>query len=138
MVLKQFVEQLSRKMGFEQALEMKEDGSYSLHVEPNIDIVLYDGQKHDIQFYSILADLPQKDMEDYLLKAMKANLFGRETGESALGLDGEGKKVVLVRFLAENESFNTFYEQLEEFVNYAECWRNETMGIEFDESNEQE
>lgn len=136
MALKEFVEQLSTDMELEQALEAKEDGSYSLRLEPNIDVLLRENSSLAIRFQTTIADLPKHQTEDYLLKAMTANLFGRETGGSALGLDAEGKKVVLVDFLAEHETYRAFYERLEEFVNYAEAWRRET--VEFELGNDQE
>ncbi len=130
MALKQYIEQLSIELGFEQVIEAKEDGSYSLRLEPQLDIVLRENEESIIKLQAVLADLPKQHTDDYLLKIMTANLFGRETGEAALGLDVDGKKVILVHFLLEHESYRTFYERLEEFVNYAEAWRRETAEFE--------
>ena len=136
MALKQYIEQLSTEMGLEQALEAKEDGSYSLHLEPNIDVILRENPTSGIKLQTTLADLPKTQTEEYLLRAMAANLFGRETGEAALGLDAEGKKVILVDFLSEHASYPAFYARIEEFVNYAEAWTRETLDFEL--SNDQE
>lgn len=133
-MLKQFIEQLTIDMGFEQALDANEDGSYSLRLEPNIDITLRESLDSTILFYTRVTELPSINRENYLLKAMIANLFGRETGGAALGLDSEGKKVVLVDFLPEGRNYRMFYERLEDFANYAEVWRDET--IEFIEQQE--
>ncbi|HEY4831804.1 MAG TPA: type III secretion system chaperone, partial [Waddliaceae bacterium] len=85
MMLKQFIEQLSTDMGFEQALEANEDGSYSLRLESDIDITLRESTDSIIQFYTKIAELPARNTDEFLLKAMSANLFGRETGGAALG-----------------------------------------------------
>ncbi len=139
MALKQYIEKLSTDMGFEQALEAKEDGSYSLRFDPGLDITVRENSESIIQFHTKLAPLPKDRTDEYLMQAMTANLFGRETGETALGLDQEGKHVVLVDFLTENETYHTFYEQLEKFVNYAEAWRQETLDfIEMTSSNAEE
>ena len=59
MALKQYIEQLSTEMGLEQALEAKEDGSYSLRLEPNIDVILRENSMMGIELQTTLADLPE-------------------------------------------------------------------------------
>lgn len=135
-MLKQFIEQLSTDMGFEQALDANEDGSYSLRLEPDIDLTLRESPDSIIMLYTKLAELPTRNTEDFLFKAMRANLFGRETGGGALGLDTEGKNIVLLDFLYDEQNYRMFHERLEDFVNYAEAWRHET--IEFIEQQEAE
>jgi hypothetical protein len=135
-MLKQFIEQLSIDMGFEQALDANEDGSYSLRLEPDIDVNLREGTDQAIMFHSKLAELPVHNTEDFLVKVMIANLFGRETGGAALGLDNEGKKVVLMDFLLNEENYRHFHDRLEDFVNYVEAWRQETL--EFSEKQNAE
>lgn len=134
-MLKQFIEQLSTDMGFEQALEANDDGSYSLLLEPDIDITLRENPNQGIVFYTRVVDIPSKKTEAFLLKAMRANLLGRETGGGTLGLDEEGKKVVLIDFLSEDLTYREFHDKLEDFVNYTEAWRSETA--EFIEKQEE-
>jgi hypothetical protein len=126
-MLKQFIEQLSIDMGYEQALAANEDGSYSLRLEPDIDLTVKEDAASVIMFYTKIAELPSKNTEEFLLRAMSSNLFGRETGEAALGLDNECKRVVLMDFLIEEQSYRIFHERLEDFVNYADAWRQETI-----------
>jgi hypothetical protein len=130
-MLKQFIERLSVDMGYEQPLDANEDGSYSLRLEPDIDVTLKESPDLMIMFYTKVAELPVRSTEEYLLKAMCANLFGRETGGAALGLDREAKRVVLLDFLSESQNYRVFHDRLEDFVNYVEAWRQET--IEFSE-----
>lgn len=125
-MLKQFIDQLSTNMGFQQPLEANEDGSYSLRLDPDLDITLKESGDNAILFHTQLAELPARNREDFLLKTMVANLLGRETGGAALGLDREGKKLVLVDFLSDHQDYRAFHERLEEFANYAEVWREET------------
>ena len=125
-MLKQFIEQLSIDLGFEQALDANQDGSYSLRLEPDLDVILREAPDSAIMLYTKLTELPTRNTEDFLLKAMVANLFGRETGGAALGLDNEGKRVVLLDFLIEENNYRIFHERLEDFVNYADAWRQET------------
>ena len=126
-MLKQFIEQLSTDMGFEQALESNDDGSYSLRVEPDIDITLKEYPEATISFHTQLAPLPASGTEDFLFLANVANLLGKETGGAFLGLDSAGKQIVMRALLFEEPSYRVFHERLEEFANYADVWRLETI-----------
>ncbi|MCH9625027.1 MAG: hypothetical protein S4CHLAM123_01930 [Chlamydiales bacterium] len=126
-MLNTFAKQLSTDMGFEQELEAKDDGTYSLRIEPDIEISMIEHGEGGILFRTKVAELPQNNIEEYFLGVMTANLFGRETGGSALGLDSEGKKLVLQDFLSEQVTYSEFYERLEDFANYADIWRQRTM-----------
>lgn len=123
-MLKQFVDQLSADLG--EPLAVNDDGSYSLFLEPNLHISLRENLESGISLFTVLAPLPGEKVEDFLLKTMIANLFGRETGGGILGLDKEGKKVTFLTFLPEKLSYKDFHDCLEDFVNYAEAWRVET------------
>lgn len=135
-MLKQFIEQLTLDLGLEQALDANDDGSYSLRFEPDIDVTLKENLNSIILFNTELCSLPSHNTEEYLLKVMSANLLGRETGGAILGLDNEGARVVLLDFLFEIQNYNIFHERLEDFVNYAEAWRQET--IDFSEQQNAE
>lgn len=128
MALKEYLDQLGRDMKWEQPLEANDDGSYSLRLEPDIAIHLKE-EGSAIAMQATLAPLPAGNTEDYLLRAMSANLFGNETGGAFLGLDGEGKKVMLLDILFQQPGYPAFHDRLEDFVNYADAWRSETIAF---------
>ena len=130
-MLERFVEQLSGDMGLEGAVEAREDGSYVLHFEPDLNVGMKERPESGICFFAVLAPLPEEQREVFLQKLMAANLFGRETGGAALGVDSDGKRLTLSTFLSEQVNYREFHDHLEDFVNYAEAWRAETL--EFDE-----
>jgi hypothetical protein len=121
-MLKQFMQLLSSDIQNEQPLAPNEDGSYSLQLEPALNVIFRETAGEAIMLYTALASMPKKKTEEFLLLAMSANLFGRETGGSALGLDSEAKKVVLLNFLPKSINYNDFHDALEDFVNYADVW----------------
>ncbi len=125
-VLKQFIDQLSEDMVAADSISANEDGSYSLYLEPDLHISLRENASSGICLFTPVAPLPKKKKEEFLLKAMTANLFGRETGGAALGLDREGEQVTLLTFLPEQLNYRDFHDYLEDFVNYADAWRVET------------
>lgn len=125
-MLKRFIEQLSVDLKFEQSLAPNEDASYSLSLEPNLDISLSETPESGIRLYAVVSQVPQKKTENFLLHAMSANLFGLETGNSTLGLDKEGKNLVLINFIPRQLNYREFRDELEDFVNYADVWGQET------------
>lgn len=127
-VLKQYLDQLCGDMGMTESLAEGENGVYTLHLEPDLDISLSENPESGISLYTVLCEMPEEDREDFLLKAMTANLFGRETGGSVLGLNREGKKLTFSTFLPEALSYRDFHDTLEDFVNYADAWKSETEG----------
>lgn len=58
---------------------------------------------------------------------MVANLFGRETGDSALGLNSEGH-IVMTRRIPEEVSYEDFARYVESFMNFSETWL-EDLGL---------
>lgn len=123
-MLKQFVDQLNADL--RESLTANEDGSYSLFLEPDLDISLRENPESGISLFTVLTPLPEERTEAFLLKAMIANLFGRETGGGVLGLDKNGKKITFSTFLPLQLNFRDFHDCLEDFVNYADAWRTET------------
>ena len=125
-MLKRFVEQLSKEMGFSEELAIPIDGEYKLLFEPDIQISLRENAESGITLFTVVAPLPEEKNEEYMLMLMTANLLGRETGGCALGLDKAGKNVTLITFLLEGLNYKQFHEALEGFSNYADSWREET------------
>lgn len=128
-MLKQFVEKLAEEWGYGDVLSSMEDGSFILPVEPSLQISLRENRDSGITLTTTLAPLPQGKAEEFLIAAMSANLFGKETGGSALGLNREGTHVTLTGFVPPDANYKDFYSLLEDFVNYAEAWREETSAF---------
>lgn len=125
-MLKKFIEQLSKNFDLQHPLAPNEDGSYSLRLEPNLDISLRENSDASMTVYAALGPIPERNTEEFFLRTMTANLLGRETGGSALGLSKDGKKLTLLNFYPGDISYRDFYEALEDFANYAEAWRKES------------
>lgn len=123
-MLKQFVDQLRKDL--DEPIKENEDGSFSLHLEPDLHISLRENSDSGISLFSVLAPFPEQKREEFLRKAMIANLFGRETGGSILGLNRDGTKVTFLAFLPAETIYRDFHETLEDFVNYADAWKTET------------
>lgn len=124
----QFIEKLSQNFDFKEPLQLNNRGEYTLLIEPALEILLRENAAPGITLFTTLAPLPEKKVEDFILYAMSANLFGRETGNSFLGCDREGKIVTLTCFLSAEINYSNLVDSIEEFANYAESWRKEVLG----------
>ena len=87
-MLKEFIEKLAPE-----SVALNEKGAYSLAVEPNLEISLRENVESGITLFTTIAPLPLKRSEEFLLRLMKANLLGKETGGGFFGLDKEGKMI---------------------------------------------
>ncbi|EXJ15660.1 type III secretion system chaperone [Imhoffiella purpurea] len=68
---------------------------------------------------------PQTEDPEVLARLLAANLFGRETGGAVIALDDFLKELLLARtFALGTLDADAFLAALEEFVNYAELWRD--------------
>lgn len=126
-MLTEFIEQLSNDFAFEKPLAANKNGSYSLSFEPDIAVSLQEIPEGGIFMRTSLAILPEQRREEFMNHLLMANLFGKETGKSFLGLDEEAKNIVLSAFSPPSTTFQDFYSLLEDFVNYAEMWKQEIL-----------
>lgn len=74
-----------------------------------------------------IGPMPTKDKEEFLLKLMKANFLGQGTGGGVLGLKEDESFLTLSLSLPYEMDYKTFKENVEEFINYLEYWKNETI-----------
>lgn len=126
-MLRQYCLQLSKDLGYEEAILPLEDGSYLLNFGQNLQISLREMPESGITLFAKIGQLPQIAVEEFLLALMKANLLGKETGGGVLGLDREGSEVVFSQFVEAETPYKEFHELLENFVNYTEDWQSETV-----------
>ena len=126
-MLKQYIDQLIPSLGLLNPVQPDESGSYSIKFEPNLEISLRENANSGITLLAKIAPLPQKETEEFLQRLMEANLLGKETGRGVLGLDKDGKEITFTLFLPPTLSYKEFHDHLEDFTNYAEVWRDETL-----------
>jgi hypothetical protein len=126
-MLKQLIDQLTKDLQLEEGLRPDEQETYHLEFEPDLQISLRENPESGITLFTKLAPIPNEKVEDFFLKLMKANLFGKETGGGILGIDKDGKNVNFRYFFPAEGNYKEFHEALEDFVNYAESWRDEIL-----------
>jgi hypothetical protein len=78
-------------------------------------------------FLSNVGPLPTKKKEDFLMLVMKANFLGQGTGGGALGLKEDESCLTLSLSLPYEMNYKAFKDSLEEFANFTDYWKKETV-----------
>lgn len=118
----QYLQRLGEELEMEPLPSFREDGTLLLNLGAAAPLIL----RREESFCSLgceLAPVPAEYQEALFTLLMKGNFLGLETGESAIGVDLEGKKILLSRSITYDLRYIEFKEMLEEVVNYAEHWR---------------
>ena len=125
MVLKNLLEQLCQELGLGAIPPVDEHKFHHLKIS-SLSIAMKD---LDPGFYlaSDIAPLPKKKKEDFLMLLMKANFLGQGTGGAALGLKEDESFLTLSLSLPYEMNYNMFKDSLEEFANFVEYWKKETV-----------
>ena len=126
-MINRFIEQLGKDVDIPVPTHAGNDGCFHLDFDPNLHIRAceYNGQSIGLQ--CLIAPLPQEKKEEFFLRCMEANLLGNETGGACLGVDNQEAHVVLSLTLSSCGSYKEFRDAVEDFLNYADAWRQETL-----------
>lgn len=77
-----------------------------------------------------IAPCPTKNNESFFTQALLANLLGQGTGGAALGLNDDGKQLVLMRIMDHSTDYKSFKNALEDFLDAVEFWQAEAREFE--------
>lgn len=125
-MLNKLIFQLGKDLNMANLITTTEERHYLLPFEPDIEVEAIQLEKSHL-LKSIIGPCPQQNTDAFLLKMMKANLFGMGTRGGAIGLHEEGKLLTLSIELDYNCSFKDFKEKLEDFISVIDFWRQEAL-----------
>lgn len=123
MTFDELTRSLSSRLGLPE-LAVNQDGMLRLAFAGDVDVDIE--PETDLGVLHIYSRLgPQTDDPDVLARLLAANLFGKDTGGAVIALDHFLKEFLLARtFTLGTLDPEVFLQALEDFVNYAELWRN--------------
>lgn len=120
--LDQFMQQLSKEFNLEPPLSPEAPGIYLYPLENALTVEISTVQPVGIAFNCKLGSLHKKEKEEQLFEEMMvANLFGQGTRGATLGLD-ENESLTLSRTFDYQMDYQTFKDNLEDFVNVVDFW----------------
>jgi len=124
-MLKTFVPQLSKELKLESAVTSPGPGVYtlSLDVQPVTIAEIPNG----FTLRTIIAPFPKNNQEEnFASLVMRANLFGPHSNGTILGLTDDTHNLIVTRAIDYQVDYSQFKVILEEFLNFADFWREET------------
>ena len=127
-MLKDLLPQLSQELNVETSLD--EQKFYHFKVGA-FDIGMKDLDP-GFYFSSNIGPLPKKKTEDFLMLLMKANFLGQGTGGATLGLKEDESFLTLSLSLPYEMNYKAFKDSLEEFANFVEFWKKESVRHELE------
>ncbi|KIC71093.1 type III secretion system chaperone [Candidatus Protochlamydia amoebophila] len=125
-MLDSFVHQLARELEMEDLIISPEPNYFTIPFADDIQVVVT--QFH--QSYLLKGNIgacPKNNLDQYFLKLMEANLFGRGTRGAGIGLNKEENLLTLSLELDYNISYKNFRERLEDFISILDFWRKEAL-----------
>lgn len=125
-MIERFMTQFSKELELPRELEPKSPGVYVLPLEEDLSITFTE-KDGVIHFHSVVAGCPAQNQEAFFQKMLLGNLFGQGTYGSVLGLDEDGKFLVMQRTFDFPLDYRQFRDQVEDFVNALDLWREEVQ-----------
>jgi len=125
-MLESLISRLGQDLKMDDVIQMSVEGAYTLSFDDKIEIEITQNSRHYL-FKSIIGPCPQKNKEVFFTKIMEANLFGRGTRNTVIGLTEDENLLTLSGELEYNSSYKQFKEKLEDFVTIVDFWRNEAL-----------
>ncbi len=128
-MIEKFMERIATDLHLEGSLALQDQpGSYHFPVDESLDVnikELHPGLLFECQFYRV----PKHNREQFFRRLLLANLFGAGTDWGVLGITKDENYLTLHFYLDEVPDFNEFDQILEDMLNAAEYWRDETKSI---------
>jgi hypothetical protein len=130
MMLKNLLQQLCQDLGLENVPPVDEQKFHQVKIGA-FDIAMKDLEP-GFYFSSNIGPLPKKKTEDFLMLLMKANFLGQGTGGATLGLKEDESFLTLSLSLPYEMNYKAFKDSLEEFANFVEFWKKESVRHELE------
>ncbi|MCB1107520.1 MAG: type III secretion system chaperone [Chlamydiia bacterium] len=125
MELEKLVEMLAQELKLPALPQKDKNGCYQLKINPSIDILMK-ALEPGVFIYAKMLPIPKEGNKEALfIHLMKANLLGQGTGGAAIGIDEGEKFFTLSLSLPFEVNYKTFHENLEDYLNYIDYWKEE-------------
>jgi hypothetical protein len=107
-------------------IKENKDKIYELPVNSETHITIYNKNPY-IFLRANVSDMPETKKEDLLIYLMKANLLSQGTGGSKIGLSDNEKTLTLLFRMDYEVDYKQFKENIEEFINYLNFYKEEVI-----------
>lgn len=123
-MLEDYINQLVIDLEIEEDVTTDTKDSYQIPIDENINVNITELQP-GVAFKSIIAEIPDQSCEELLADVMDSNLFNIGRNEAVLGMDKEGKNLILSQSITYEIDYQELKNQLEDFANTIDFWQSE-------------
>jgi len=127
-MLAEFIDQICQELEIPPP-KPNEEKVFTFSLNKEIQVFLKDLDP-GVSMQANICPCPPGKREDLFIYLMRANLLGQGTGGSRIGLGGDEKFLTLSLGLPYEMNYQTFKENLEDFVNYLIYWQSEVAKFE--------
>lgn len=125
-MLDKYIQQLTKEMEIEGSLATEVPGVFAIPVDENRAVIVTSIPRGFTIRCTVIAIKPENE-ELFYTQALQANLFGQGTDRATLGLDSDGKKLILSREIDYNVEYKDFRDIIEDFLNAVDFWTVEAQ-----------
>lgn len=104
-------------------------GSYLIPFEEDTEVSIKETNE-GIVINCIICPIPGKKQENFFVQALLGDLFGQGTMGSVLGITDDGKQLILWRDFPYSPDYKEFKNNLEDFLNAVDFWRDQARQVE--------
>lgn len=120
------MQKLKKDLGIESSLSRETPGTFFFPVDDQLDITITQ-LNPGVLFECEIDTMPEKNRILFYTKLLTANLFGQGTFGAEIGISNDGRKMVIQYHIDTPLNYKEFEEKLEDFLNVAAYWRDESI-----------
>jgi hypothetical protein len=124
MVLYEAMRSFAREFNLPEKVTEESAGVYTLPVEEEVSVEIRDTPPGFFLF-SAFTPMVEEKKEEWFIHLLNGNLLGQSTSGAVLGLSLDGKDLTLSLIFDYSFSYEEFRENLEEFLNTIDYWKEE-------------
>jgi len=125
-MLDKYIQKLSKEIGIEGSLATEVPGVYAFPLDEDITVSITE-IPHGFTMTCTFSECPEENEEEFYTHALLANLYGEGTDGCVLGIDAEGKRLILSRKVDYDIEYNEFMDLVEDFMNSVDFWKDEAV-----------
>lgn len=126
-MLEKYIQQFEKDLELEEPLK-KSSGSYVIALNEGITILISE-IPGGFTLSSNFLEFPKKNVNDIYIQTLTANLFGKGTKGSVIGLNDQGNMLTISQTVDYNVEYKEFKEMIEDFITAIDYWKEQITSL---------
>lgn len=124
--MEEHLKTLMQELELNATLSKDENRMVQLQINPTL-LISFKELDPGIYLSSTLGSCPKEKREELFMWLMKANFLAQGTGGGTIALDPDENNLTLSLVLPYDMNYKTFKENLEDFANFVDYWKEELV-----------